>query len=142
MRDDLEGTEILRDFDSDFVDNVGARLYHDAPWANAPGSLVHPQQVVSITSDSAIVSRAIKRLSTSVSTDASGMGPMAVIRKLSGSALSDTERTVWYKSARTVAISGSCPESHNSAMSGLRCYVAFGEAVGAGLPATDYRTTY
>ena len=133
-RDDLEGTEVLQDFDLDFVDKVGARLYHDTMWANALGSLDHPQQVVSISSDSAIVSSAVKRLSMSVSTDASGMGPMAVIRKLNGSALSDTERAVWYKSARTAAISGSCPKSHKSAMSGLRCYVAFGEAVGAGLP--------
>ena len=100
------------------------------------GSLDHPQQVMSIPSDPAIVSSAIKRLSMSVNTDASGMGPMAVIKRLNGSALSDTERAVWFKSARTAAISGSCPKSHKSAMSGLPCYVAFGEAVGAGLPPT------
>ena len=135
-RDDLEGTEILQDFDLDFVDKVGARLYHDTMWAKSLGSLDHPQHVMSIPSDPAIVSSAIKRLSMSVNTDASGMGPMAVIKRLNGSALSDTERAVWFKSARTAAISGSCPKSHKSAMSGLRCYVAFGEAVGAGLPPT------
>ena len=32
-RNDLEGTEVLQDFDLDFVDKVGARLYHDTMWA-------------------------------------------------------------------------------------------------------------
>ena len=135
-RDDIEGTEVLQDFDLDFIDRVGARLHLDPEWAKSPGSLDHPQQVVGITRDPAIVTSVLKRLSDSVSTDASGMGPMAAVRKFNGSALSDTERAVWFKSARAATIAGSCPKSHKSAMSGLRCYVAFGEAVGAGLPPT------
>ena len=41
----------------------------------------------------------------------------------------DVDRTSWLAWARTEAIVGSCPASHKSMLSGLRCYLSFAHGV-------------
>ena len=122
--------------DLQFIDTIGAWLYENPEACASPACVAHPQHVVGMSGEPVMVAYARKRLSEHVTTDVSGMGPMAAVKKFKDGAMSDIERAEWFRNARTAAIAGSCPKSHKSALSGLRCYVAFGEAVGAGLPPT------
>jgi hypothetical protein len=61
--------------------------------------------------------------------DATGRGPLAMTN-LAGIQLdSAVKRQGWMQQARASALAGSCPKSHNSVRSGLRCYQRFAERI-------------
>ena len=61
--------------------------------------------------------------------DIAGDGPSAALKKLKWGANQQVAREAWVRDARMAAILGSCPRSHKSALSGLRCYMKFCEKV-------------
>ena len=67
-------------------------------------------------------------------------GPRAEIDLLCNKSFSEAARIRWLEDARVRAILGSCPKSHASVMSGLRCWFAFASKVlhrsGSELPPT------
>ena len=58
-------------------------------------------------------------------TDVVGLGPTQALKKLKGDFTDGAGRAEWLEQARLQALLGSCPNSHKSFQSGLRCYVAF-----------------
>ena len=70
-----------------------------------------------------------KRLKATDTFDVTGTGPLAMV-KFVGTQLSDNSaREAWLSKARDCALAGSCPKSHPSVISGLRCYQRFAEIV-------------
>ena len=57
------------------------------------------------------------------------LGPRAATRALRAQLRSSAERSAWVREAWASAMLGSCPCSHASAKSGLRCWFAFARAV-------------
>ena len=61
--------------------------------------------------------------------DARGGGPCKTLKSLESQLNTSDAKKAWVEEARISAIAGRCPGSHNSAMSGLRLYLAFAERV-------------
>ena len=57
--------------------------------------------------------------------DVKDAGPREAIKKFCLNERSAAERDCWLHQARMSALLGSCPKSHSSFLSGLRCYVGF-----------------
>jgi len=60
--------------------------------------------------------------------DASRGGPRQALKRLC-SFNTEKDRASWIANAKLQAILGSCPKSHASVLSGIRCYIAFAEKV-------------
>ena len=61
--------------------------------------------------------------------DAREGGPSTILKRLRDKGLDASETNKWAKKARAAAIVGSCPKSHPSVLSGLRCYEIFARTV-------------
>ena len=57
--------------------------------------------------------------------DVSEGGPKRALKRLRSTPMSMSDKAVWVEQARMSALVGSCPLSHKSVVSGLRCYVDF-----------------
>ena len=77
--------------------------------------------------------------------DSAGNGPRQAIKGLKRALQGGLNKHEWLEKARVSAVLGSCPGSHKSLVSGLRCWVDFAQqALGRGnnvLPPHDTRAT-
>ena len=69
------------------------------------------------------------RASEDCALDASEGGPLKAVKRLREKSWDAQETALWVVQARASALAGSCPRSHPSVLSGLRCYVAFAQTV-------------
>ena len=58
-----------------------------------------------------------------------GAGPKVALERMVQENVCPQKRIRWAESARVDALLGSCPRSHNSMMSGVRCWSAFAQRV-------------
>jgi hypothetical protein len=132
-RYELDGTSALHELDLAFIDAYNT----SAVQLGQPAWLPHPSQAETSPSvpEPPVVAVVRKRLSAANDVVV-GMGPKLAMQKLAKTGMSDQEKVEWFTNARAAAIAGSCPRSHKSAISGLKCYVAFAQAFGAGMPPT------
>ena len=91
-------------------------ISNDQSTAHVPRSLPCPQHI-------------IRAKPVGDEFDARGLGPAAACKKLTSSLASTHVRQDWVAAARTSAILGTCPRSHKSVRSGLRCWYAFAQQV-------------
>ena len=61
--------------------------------------------------------------------DVTGTGPLAMVNFVGTQLNTGNARTEWLSKARACALAGSCPKSHPSVISGLRCYQRFADKV-------------
>lgn len=73
-------------------------------------------------------------------TEVAGLGPTQALKRLTGAFSEGASKVEWLEQARLQALLGSCPHSHKSFQSGLRCYVAFAVKV-LGLPGRELPPT-
>ena len=57
--------------------------------------------------------------------DVGNLGAASAAKRLKGNFQNNRERIKWLEQARINAIAGSCPRSHRSVISGLRCFMFF-----------------
>ena len=65
-----------------------------------------------------------------VFTEAKGCGPRDALKRVMSTVKSEAEKNAYMQGARLDAILGSCLASMPSVRSGVRCYLAFADAMG------------
>ena len=70
-----------------------------------------------------------EKLKASDTFDVTGSGPLAMGKFVGKQLTTSAAREAWMANARDSALAGSCPKSHPSVISGLRCWQRFAEKV-------------
>ena len=85
-------------------------------------------QKVQQASDEAVLETALAKYQPKAEM-AKGVGPRAALRHLTETIVSPAARRAWAEENRIHALLDSCPRSHGSFMSGVKCWAAFARAV-------------
>jgi len=123
--DKLGGLAALPDEDIGFISNV-ARIETGRYKENCSGRVAaRIEDVLPVDVKLKNIVKNVKAVTIPVE----GLGPRMALKRLSESVHGPVATQQWVSEARMNALLGSCPRTHSSFISGVRCWVAFASKV-------------